>query len=377
MIDTITIRLSEEEFTIIDHQKFSPNTYHFFNIPYARMGSRGYIDAVNNPTKQDYLDGIYKPQLTLRKKFIKGKAEIYLYIQFSAPKIKYLNNFDEILPSDFEEIVTKLKHSLELMSVITNVEYLKRAIVTKIHFGKNIPLPEYTIPYSIIKEVAKVDLNLKYDLSEKDYRNSGDSIRFHTNNFEVILYDKKKDLQKAKLSEKRSIDKDNAIQLNLFEPISKIKNFEILRIEVRYNNNQKIKSVFKKELQLKDVFDEQISLKIIQETWNDIVTNYQLMGNVVNNIPAYFTNIVKNNPNINLKTLLTAYAFLDFSKTLGIREFRKVVEANYSKEVWYRLKHNISKLEISSIELKSFSFISYYLSNYIPLKLSDYMTNFS
>jgi hypothetical protein len=44
-----------------------------------------------------------------------------------------------------------------------------------------------------------------------------------------------KDLRKAKISEKRAIEKDNAIQLELFARFAVPKPFEVIRIEVRIN----------------------------------------------------------------------------------------------------------------------------------------------
>ncbi len=74
MIDTITIRLEESQFRILDHNKFSPNTYNFFYPPYSKMGGRGYIDAYQNPKKSELKEGIYKPQLTLRKRWQNTEA---------------------------------------------------------------------------------------------------------------------------------------------------------------------------------------------------------------------------------------------------------------------------------------------------------------
>lgn len=373
MIDTVTLRLTEKDFRVVEHQSFSPNTYGFFNPPYTRMGARGYIDAVNNPTKADYLKGIYKPQLTLRKKFINGTAEIYLLVQFSVPKLRFLNNFDEISSKDLDDIILKLRLALETMGIITDAQTLRRALVVKVHFSKNIPLPQFVIPYSIIKEVAKVDLTLRYDLSEKDYRNSGDSVRFRTNTFEVILYDKKKDLKKTKVSEKRAIEKENAVQLNLFESINKTKNFEVLRLEVRYNNNQKIKSVFKKELHLEDLFDEQLAMSVLQETWQEILTGHQFVSQDISNKGKEFTAIKANNPSIKVKTLLSAHAFLAFSQALGVRQFRKIVEAYYSTQTWYALKRSVSKLNLPTKEAKNLYYIRDYLSSYKPLALKNYI----
>lgn len=372
MIDTITIRLNENDFKILDHNAFTPNTYNFFYPPYSRFGSRGYIEAYNNPTQADYKNGIYKPQLTLRKKWLKTHALIYLFVQFSGPKLLFLNNFDELRNGDVDCVVEKLKLSLEKMCVVVSLDVLKKALVCKVHFSKNIPLPEYVIPYFITKEVSKTDLSLRYELTEKDYRNKGDSIRFHTNSFEVILYDKKKDLQKGKLSDSRSIEKGNAIQLNIFDNIKNQKKFEILRIEVRYNNVQKIRSVFKRDFKLFEIFNSDLSITVLQKVWNDIVNSYTLLNCSIDNKELFFRELVTNNPDIKLNNLLSIYGFIEYCKTLGIREFRKIIESVYSSRSWYGIKYKMNTVNLVDDNLECFDYISKYLETYEPLELKNY-----
>ncbi|PKN02848.1 hypothetical protein CVU76_02375 [Candidatus Dojkabacteria bacterium HGW-Dojkabacteria-1] len=372
MIDTITLRLNEKDFKILDHNAFTPNTYNFYYPPYSRFGARGYIEAYNNPTQADYKNRIYKPQLTLRKKMVNALPLIYLYIQFSAPKIVFLNNFDELRNEDIENVVEKLSDSLRKMSVEVSSDVLKKALVCKVHFSKNIPLPEYVIPYFITKEVSKTDLSLRYDLTEKDYRNKGDSIRFHTNSFEVILYDKKKDLQKGRISDSRSIEKGNAIQFNIFDSINSQKKFEILRIEVRYNSIQKIRSVFKRDFNLVQVCDSDISLSVLRSVWNDIVSNYNLLNCSIDNKELFFRELVSNNPDIKLNNLLSIYGFIEYCKTFGVREFRKIIESVYSSRSWYGIKYKMNSINIVEDNLECFEFISNYLKTYKPLDLKSY-----
>ena len=132
----------------------------------------------------------------------------------------------------------------------------------------------------ITKEAGKIDFDLRYDLAEKDYMNSGQSVRFHTKEFEFILYDKKKDLEKAKNGE-RSIEDDSDVQLNLFEKFIPKKSFEILRIEARLNTTQRIKkelNLSQEELTFKRLFKSDIAIGILNKYWNIIIENYQLMN---------------------------------------------------------------------------------------------------
>ncbi len=74
-------------------------------------------------------------------------------------------------------------------------------------------MAQLRIIYSKIKEA---NIKLSLDTNQTDYRNEGHSYKWHCNAYEVVFYDKIKDLEKAKQSEKRAIEKDNALQLKLF-----------------------------------------------------------------------------------------------------------------------------------------------------------------
>ena len=62
----------------------------------------------------------------------------------------------------------------------------------------------------------RIDLTKRLDLSRTDYRNEGHAIRYHANSFEVIFYDKLKDLAQARKSEKRGLEQDYGVQEEIF-----------------------------------------------------------------------------------------------------------------------------------------------------------------
>ena len=374
MVDTVTLRLNESEFKILDHKRFSPNSESLFVPPYSRMGGRAYLDCYQNPSKSDFKKGDYKPQLTLRKRWIDGDPQIYLYIQFSAPKILYLNNFDELNNEDFTTICSELQVKLLSMGVLTSSEKIANALVTKIHYSKNILLPPFVIPYMIMKEVRKIDFDLRYDLAEKDYLNSGQSLRFHTKEFEFILYDKKKDLEKAKKGEK-SIDKDPEVQLNLFEKFVPKKSFEILRLEVRLNTSNKIKKELSSKVEkytFQKLFNSDISVYILNKYWNLIMENYLLINFDIDNKEKFLASFIINNPNCKITTALSTYAFLEYIKDLGIRRFREILEHRYGRSSWYSLKSKIKGYNLKKIPNQQLEYVSNYLKNYEPLYLKDF-----
>jgi 6-phosphogluconate dehydrogenase (decarboxylating) len=79
---------------------------------------RGYFKLIQNPTKSELKNGIYKPRLTMTKRFnTTGRHEATLAIEFSAPKLLYGNNFDELTENDFTLVVELLQSKLKEMGV--------------------------------------------------------------------------------------------------------------------------------------------------------------------------------------------------------------------------------------------------------------------
>jgi len=377
MIDTITLRLDETQFSVREYSAFSPDCSNFFHAPYARMGSRGYIDAYQNSTRKEQEAGIYKPQLTLRKRWQKGAPHIYLYVQFSAPKLLFHNNFDELQRGDYDSIIDELHQKLFDMFINTTRKDIETAQVVKIHYSKNIVLPEYVIPPMITNEIRKVDFDLRYDLDEKSFKNAGHSIRFHSNEFEVIFYDKKKDLERSRISDKRSVEKDNAIQMSLFEPISKIKPFDVLRMEVRLNTLQRIKREFNvpkdSDILLKELFTEEKCTQVLSKYWDDILESYKFLTCSIDDLERYFARFMINNPNTRLTNMLAAHSFIYSLKTMGTKKFRRFLEVRYSKRSWYGLKRTMARYNLYGDLPSYFDAVTKALSDYKPLHLADHI----
>ena len=158
------------------------------------------------------------------------------------PKLFYGNNFEELKGKDLQPLLSKLSSSLDQMGVIVAPSHLARAPISAIHYSKNIALTDGSTPYHYINKIKEANIKLSLDVNQTDYRNEGHSYKWHCNSYEVVFYDKIKDLEKARQSDKRALEKDSTLQLNLFSSLHKKKKLEILRMEVRLNMRQKISS---------------------------------------------------------------------------------------------------------------------------------------
>ena len=117
-------------------------------------------------------------------------------IEFSVPKILFLNNLTELRDTDFESLIKTLQERLKIMNIGIEKETLRRASVRCVHFSKNIILTDgYTTSY-IIKELNKVNMRKNIDMTKARYMNGGESLCAHTTTHEMIIYDKVSDLKK-------------------------------------------------------------------------------------------------------------------------------------------------------------------------------------
>jgi hypothetical protein len=381
MLDTVVITMNSWDFHIVDHQIFSPSTIGLFEPPYYKLGSRANFSCYQNPTKEEFKNGNYKPRLTVNKRMKKGGFTITLKIEFSAPKLLYGNNFDELKSTDFDAIIKTLLTKLKQMGVETNYEKLASAEISAIHYSKNIALTDYTSSSMVIDELAKQNLNKMLDLEKTSFRNEGYAIKCHANSYEVTFYDKIKDLQQSKISEKRALEKDNLTQLDMFKDTQIKKPFEVLRMEVRLGKRQKLKQILKavdepEKMTFDLLFSEQLSQKILLHFWNQINDSLYI-ASISENEPEKILEVLLNNPDKNYtisKALQIAGALAIINKT-GVRGFRAVVEKNISnKRTAQRIIKELRETKIAENKrFKAISNIETALKEFVPLKLKNFM----
>ena len=111
MLDTVIITIPRGRYRIKTHM-FTPNAE-------ILRGLGNYlVKCVNNPTASDRKKGIYRPRMTLIKRMTKNGTELPLKIEFSAAKLLYGNNVEEVQESDFDRVIEALIRNMFDMGVI-------------------------------------------------------------------------------------------------------------------------------------------------------------------------------------------------------------------------------------------------------------------
>ncbi len=377
MLDTIVLVLKQSEFSILDHTRFSPSTEGLFNAQY-RLGGRSNMFCKQNPTTMELKNGIYKPRLTVTKRINKLKNfEITLKIELSLPKLLFGNNFDELVNEDFFDLVVLLENKLSSMGVRVIESNLATASVSAIHFSKNIPLTDYSVPYRYLKELSKVNVNQQLDLNQTDFRNEGHSLKYRANSFEVVFYDKLKDLEKSEISEKRAEEVDNQLQQNLFNGKITNKPFEVLRMEVRLNKKQKFLQILdkigiKQNPTFCSVFNQNMSQKILSYYLDEIEKRYPpiLLLNCVDE-NSFLVDFKLQNPHATLKKALQMLSLRTLIDKYGAREFREITKI-YGRSNWYSVHKEMGSLNRPQKALDVFGDLHKALDEFKPLKLVDF-----
>jgi len=379
MIDTIVLTIPKSKYIILDHNKFSPSTKGLFELPYYPLGSRSNFKCVQNPTKKDYLSGIYKPRLTITKRIRKGGYIYPLRIEFSIPKLIFSNNFDEVKENDFNLVIDTLKERLKQMDILIKRIDLENAKVSAIHYSKNIALTDYTSCSMVLNQLTKINLNKKLDLDKTSFRNEGQVIHYHANSFEIAIYDKIKDLEQARVSEKRSKEKNNQIQLNLFDNNPIVKPFEVIRIEIRLNNRTKIKTLLNSlkmatEPTFINLYSNMLSKNIILHFWKEIEESSHILSVDTDKPSEIFRTIIKNNPGIRNTKGLKILATIFLVQEIGFRNTRNLFDTNYkSNKFWYNLIKELKEIRFPMNErYNPITEVSRSIKEFKPLKLKYY-----
>jgi len=371
MIDTIVLTLTHEQFQITDPEAFTPSA----EWATSNKSQRGMISR-QAPTKAQLNKGIYTPRLTLAHRINEfRKRDIMLKIELSLPKLMFGNNFAELRFKDFDAIVQKLVTTLKKMGVNTKLEAICHAPVSAIHYSKNICLTDGSTPNSYITKIRQANIALSLDVNQTEYRNEGHSFKWHANYYEVAFYDKIRDLEKAKISDKRAIEQDNELQMSIFDRLQKRRTFfEVLRMEVRLNRRAKIKSLFKKlgikaDLTFKKLFKPAIAKKVLLHYLDEIESKRpKLLDYRATSAKALFTDLMFNNPDLGAKQIWQIYGFKTALDNIDIRELRNM-HTRFSDRTWFRLMEDVNKIKLPPRTQNSFKVIREQLEKLEPLKM--------
>jgi hypothetical protein len=338
-----------------------------------------YEKYVRNPSKTEKETGNYFPRLTGYKRRFSQEANVRM--EFSVPKILYLNNLNELEEKDFPDVIDTLQERLKTMGVIITKSILENASVSSVHFSKNILLKDgYTVNH-LISEMNKVDLRKSFDFAKTRFMNDGQSIYAHTTCHQLVIYDKMSDLNKDK---KRAIDKDQTTyQKDLFAELNNTNELkEIIRFEIRLSQKQKLNKVlenlgYPKNPTFKEVFNNEMSKKVVTDYWKKLIKErnlgiFSISLSIKDILQTLFLADRKLKPK---QAIYLLGLFLLAKDENGMRQLRTMVSKRSHDRTWYRIAKDMKQASdlITKNKLRDWvTQIDKALEDYKPYKIKNY-----
>jgi len=338
MIDTICLLIPKDQMTYL----VGGSSWELYSK------TDQYEKYVRNPSRIEKETGKYFPRLTGYKRYYSQDANVR--IEFSVPKLLYLNNLDELEDKDFPEVIEVLRERLKTMGVDVLKPILENASVSSVHFSKNILLQDgYTANY-LISEMNKVNLQKSFDFAKTRFMNDGQSLYAHTTAHQLVIYDKIADLNKG---EKRAIDKEpTRYQKSLFGEFNKEKERqEIIRFEIRINHKQKLNKLletlgYQKNSTFKDVFSSKMSKKVVTDYWEKLIKGRNVgLFSLSQSLKDILQTLFLADKTLKPKQAIYFLGLFTLAKDEnGMRQLRTIVSKRSGDRTWYRIVKDMQKV---------------------------------
>ena len=338
-----------------------------------------YEKYVHNPSKAEKETGKYFPRLTGYKRYFSQNDNVR--IEFSIPKLLYLNNLDELEDKDFPEVIETLRKRLKTMGVNVFTPILEKASVSSVHFSKNILLQDGYTSNHLISEMNKINLRKSFDFAKTRFMNNGQSLYAHTTAHQLVIYDKIADLNKGN---KRAMDKEQTnYQRSLFSEFDKEKERqEVIRFEIRINHKQKLNKIlmsfgYQKNPNFKDVFSAEMSKKVVTDYWQKLIKGQNLgLFSISLSLKDILQSLFLADKSLKPKQAIYLLGLFTLAKDEnGMRQLRTIVSKRARDRTWYRIVKDLqqaSELITKNNLCDWVTQIDNSLNDYKPYKLKNY-----
>ena len=274
MLDTVAIKIIYPDFKVTRPDLFSPD----LKIRMTDKIPAGYTPkSLFRKYTQNFTDAAngHTTKLTAYRRFEDEKLNHRLHIEVSVPKMLFGNNLQELGEANFGAVVSRLQRILSFnMGIEVSEETIENSIVTKAHFGKNVPLPYPRTSIDAILELQKGDLGKAFEVNHREYKNNGEALYFYTKTRNLIFYDKVKDYQKPK---SQATDKEKTSKEKEIVALGLLRHKEILRFEIRLVGQQSVNSFITKatgkrteRITLRELFNEALCRDAVLYAWKDL-----------------------------------------------------------------------------------------------------------
>lgn len=254
MIDTVRICIPLDNVTINDYDIFRPDPKYIDRKTFC------YVDVPDDLKHMTY------PKMTVKLIPQTGKPPIKEFrIEISSiPKFVFGENVSECKDNDFDSVVRVLQRKLSLLHIHIDKEYIENAYVSRLDYGKNIPIDIRS--KTIISTLKNLPQSKHLSADENNYKNHGQEFRIQNDLLDYKVYDKILDVQKN--DKVATILMPDETRKPLLDYLNEDMGIEdIIRFEFSMQSRAKIAEIFGKcdiesDLTFKDVFNSEYSRKV-------------------------------------------------------------------------------------------------------------------
>lgn len=278
----------------------------------------------------------YLPRVELFEALTEDRKDIrhILKIEFSVPKLLYWNSLQEAGENDEQRVYLYLKSALERVSIYVEIETIKNATLSSVHACKNIPLPKTIKMREVINELAKMDINKAFDISDKQCKKGARVLNIYSGTIDWSFYDKISDSlrPKNKRSDKGRINQERAV----IERYG-LQNREVFRYEYRIKKSQTIKREingllnrkYETKVTFKDLFTPNLLKTLILNSWHSLIDRPENQLSLFNTIDklGLFLHILseakkKGEKAHSMNNALISYGLATAIRDHGVKEVR-------------------------------------------------------
>jgi hypothetical protein len=370
MLDTIKLKLTGvNNFQIGRPENFNPE---FKPRSYQDLSATERKSRTGRPCLRKFhlhnniLVDEYQPRAEIYESVDFERCEIKytLAVEFSSPKLILENNLIEISENDGNRMAETLRYKLMQCGISVKDGALPCSMVGKVHFAKNIILPDDVLMTNILSELSRASLSASYDITKTKHKNDSEALQFFCGSRDYAFYDKIKDIQKPK---NKSTDKDKTSYEEELVRIYGLDAKSVFRYEYRLNKPAAIKSeinafygrFYNEAVIFRDLFDEKLWKTLIVKSWEQII---QRPGNQLAlkfssegvDIFKHMLMAAKNNKNNghSINSSLTSFGLAALAKECGVsavrHEFRKIWSERSCGERFDKKIEEAAKLLVAS-----------------------------
>ena len=352
-MDTMVLSLAHGTYKVADPKRLTPyfepvdsnNTNE--RISFLRE-QRGYKKYIQNPSAS-YRDlGLVYPNLRIDERIRGYGYWCDLKVSFSCPKLIHGHSFEEVMDSDFPQIVKILTSRLLDMGIVVTDKAIREAVVHILHYSSNIMFPSEAEARIFLNRLSNTSLNSWFENNSKTFANNGHAARFHTDIFEIVFYLKYYDvLETANKSVGRKTtlqEKETAKRLRKEGKIP-----PVVRMEIRFNGTRPIRNHLKAALGIdkqywtfEEVFDSLQSRKTQKFYWDGIINDpLNRMYLSTTSDADVCRRVLEKYKGETTKDISEAMGLYFFVKNLGVRGAKEMIILRQNRKAWYDKRKKI------------------------------------